>query len=217
MKYLLLVLTLVAVKINTNAQIYRSDNDDKETHKVVIQNRDDFIELEVLSKDVKMDVSERLTYYWYSSNKIFQTKGGYDGRLLHGPYTSFHPSKNLKEKRQFKKGLKDGEWKSWYENGNIKDIVNWKDGLKDGVYKSFTENGELTVEGEFKNGLLHGMLTSYQAGKILSQREYKNGEEVVEEEEKKDTLEMMLNTDDTLEVRRNFFRFLIKKPSSGND
>ncbi|HEY2583461.1 MAG TPA: hypothetical protein VGI43_16735 [Mucilaginibacter sp.] len=67
-------------------------------------------------------------YYWYSSNKIHFSQGGYSGKLLNGLYTEFYPNKNLKEQGAFKKGLKDGAWKSWNEDGTLNQISKWRNG-----------------------------------------------------------------------------------------
>jgi len=54
------------------------------------------------------------TYYWFHSDTILTTVGGYDGRLLDGSYTVFYPDKNLAEAGEFTNGLRTGEWRTWY-------------------------------------------------------------------------------------------------------
>ena len=76
----------------------------------------------------KFRANEQLTYHWYASNRIMQTKGAYDGKLIDGLYTSFFLSNNLKEKGTFKNGLKNGKWISWYNSGKIDEITNWSYG-----------------------------------------------------------------------------------------
>ena len=58
-------------------------------------------------------------YHWYHPHDLHITAGDYSGRLLDGEYKSFFPKGDLKEKGEFKKGLKSGQWKSWYENGTV--------------------------------------------------------------------------------------------------
>ncbi len=51
-------------------------------------------------KQFKPDVD--LTYHWYTSQKIMETKGGFDGKLLHGTYRSFYLNDQLFESGEFK-------------------------------------------------------------------------------------------------------------------
>jgi hypothetical protein len=127
----------------------------------------------------KICPKENLTYYWYASNKIMETKGGYDGKILNGSYTSFFLSNNLKEKGSFKNGLKNGAWITWYENGKIKEIITWKKGLKSGCNKNNEKNGNLVSEAVYKNDKLNGCQTIYADGKITSKKKYSNGIEIV--------------------------------------
>ena len=170
MKYILLILFFLTTELNTFAQSTKP----KKQYTVNINDKDYSAKLDVLSGESKITTKENLTYYWYASNKVMETQGGYDGKLLHGPYTSFYLNNNLKEKGSFKKGLKYGEWISWYENKNIHEISHWKNGVKHGHFKSFNENGEQTLDADYKNGKLNGIKTVYQSGKMISQKNYKN-------------------------------------------
>jgi len=71
-----------------------------------------------------------LFYYWYSSNEIHITQGGFSGKLLNGQYTEYYPDKSLKEQGQFKKGLKNGLWKNWNNDGTLQATSNWKNGVQ---------------------------------------------------------------------------------------
>lgn len=141
------------------------------------------VKAEVLDTKNGPVVKEYLTYYWYVPNQIMETKGGYSGRLLHGNYTSFYDNKNLKEKGRFSGGLKSGKWMKWYDNGKIMEIVNWKSSRKNGKYKLYNEMGEVVLEANFSNDKLNGKTVSYHAGKILSVKNYKNGDEIIEKTE----------------------------------
>ena len=68
-------------------------------------------------------------YFWYNSNAIQSTQGGFTGQLLNGHYTAFYADKRLKEEGDFKKGLKQGVWKTWNEKGALTSSVTWDDGL----------------------------------------------------------------------------------------
>lgn len=146
------------------------------------------VKADVLSEQKKIVVNENLTYYWYSSNKIIETKGGYDGKVLNGSYTAYYLSKNLKEKGTFKNGLKCSKWTSWNTAGKISEITTWKKGLKNGVYKKYNESGDLIEESNYKNGELNGSKIIYEKGKVVSNKSYQKGVEVVLiDKEKKST------------------------------
>lgn len=87
---------------------------------------------EIYPVNGKLKTNPNLFYYWYSTNLIHTTQGGYSGRLLNGQYSEYYLNKNLKQEGVFKKGLRDGAWKKWNEDGTLKEVVNWKDGLIDG-------------------------------------------------------------------------------------
>lgn len=157
----------------------------KEIYPVNINNTHYTEKVEILSEEQqKVKPEEDLTYYWYAYNKVMKTEGGYDGKLLHGQYAAFYFNNNLKEKGKFRKGLKDGKWISWYEHGKIMEIVEWSKGKKDGPYRSYDPQGQQVLDANFKNGKLHGKTTSYLDGKILSEKKYRNGEEMIPKEKK---------------------------------
>lgn len=153
-------------------------------NKMVINLEASTQKFELPVKDVKTKVDNELTYSWYKSNQIMQTKGGYDGKLLHGAFAEFYLNNNLKEKGNYKKGLKKGEWKTWYENGQLKEIIKYNNGLIHGKYQSYNEKGELTLDANYKKGKLHGETIRYEKGKNLAKHKYKNGNEVFPKPEK---------------------------------
>lgn len=156
----------------------------KPTFPVYINYPDYTVKADVFFEAKKISVKENLTYYWYSSNKIIETKGGYDGKILNGSYTSFYLSKNLKEKGSFKDGLKTSTWTSWNIDGKINEITTWNKGVKNGVYKKYNEFGELIKEYGFKNGELDGYKIDYEKGKVISKKKYQKGIEILPKEKK---------------------------------
>ena len=157
----------------------------KESYTIYVNYPDYTVKTDVLSKCKKLKTKIELTYFWYSSNKIMETTGGFDGKILNGPYTSFYLTNNLKEKGYFKRGLKNGEWITWYDNGKIKEINEWQNGLKSKLSRKFDKNGDLIVEAKYKSGKLNGYQTTYENGKIIEKRKYKNGIEVIKEQKNK--------------------------------
>lgn len=146
------------------------------TYEFTVSSSDSVMIFDVLAKhEPKIDVKNGRMYYWYKSNAIMHTNGGFDGKLLHGTYSAFFINKNLKEKGKFKNGLKTGEWKTWHDNGNIKEIALWSNGLKDGHYTVYDINGDLIELGEYKNNKHHGTVKTFFEGKIKSTQKYKNG------------------------------------------
>ncbi|MBA3971411.1 MAG: hypothetical protein H0X46_04590 [Bacteroidetes bacterium] len=157
----------------------------KQVFAVYINYPDYTVKADIFSEQKKIRVNEELIYFWYSSNKILETKGGYDGKLLHGGYTSYYLTKELKEKGTFTKGLKHGKWMRWYENGKIAEINCWKNGIKNGVFKNFDAKGNLLLETEFKNGKLNGTETVYENGVLVRKRNFRNGGEVIKNSKEK--------------------------------
>jgi hypothetical protein len=97
--------------------------------KVRILQPDKIIEAETIPLTPKLKPNAVFLYYWYSSNKIHSTQGGFSGRLLNGAYTEFYLTRNLKEQGTFDKGLKNGTWKNWDEEGKLVKTTHWKKGL----------------------------------------------------------------------------------------
>lgn len=180
----------------------------KEISTVYLNYPDYTIKTDILSAKKKIATKENLTYYWFASNKVMETKGGYDGKVLNGSYTSFYLSSNLKEKGSFKNGLKNGEWITWYENGKINEIITWRKGIKAGRYKNNDNNGNLISEACYKNDKLNGYQTNYKDGKITEKRKYKNGVEIIKVQ--KD----VTSNDSTSGKPKNEFKIVKKKVKS---
>jgi len=169
----ILVLSLFFIS-STNA----GSKKDKEIHTININNKENTIKADVSSTKGKVVAVDSLTYYWHAYNKIMETKGGFDGKLLNGNYTVFYINNNLKEKGKFKNGLKNGKWILWYDSGKIQEISCWKNGIKEGAYQSYDMTGQQVLDANFKSDKLEGIMISYQSGKILSRKAYKAGIEI---------------------------------------
>jgi antitoxin component YwqK of YwqJK toxin-antitoxin module len=174
--YTLLLLTLTFV---TKAQKYVEPGKLKQFNVVV--NYDDYtVKTKMLSQTKDLKVNNDLTYMWYASQKIIETKGGYEGKLIHGSYTSFYLSNQLREQGQIKYGLKHGEWKAWYPDGKLKEIITWKNGRKNGNYELYNDLGQRMAKSKFKNDKLNGKFYTYSGnGVIAEKKKYKDGNEVI--------------------------------------
>jgi hypothetical protein len=122
--------------------------------KVHIVDSDQNIQAETIPVNSEPDLYNDRFYFWYSSNRIHSTQGGYSGRLLNGNYKEFYPGKALKEEGYFKEGLKDGIWKSWNEYGNLVEQYTWKKGLLSGKFIRCDEKGYIRQSGKYRNGIL---------------------------------------------------------------
>lgn len=143
------------------------------------------VKTQMLKDPKKVKVDNNLSYLWYTSNKIIETKGGYDGKLLHGYYKSFYLNNQLRESGEIKYGTKHHEWRNWYSDGKLKEVSTWKNGRKNGKYELYNDYGHLMAQGTFKNDLLHGRFYTYDNfGRIADIKKYKNGNEVVPKQKK---------------------------------
>ena len=98
-------------------------------YKVRLIESDQIIQAEINPFSSEPGIKSDRLYYWYSSNGIHSSQGGYSGKLLNGWYNAYYLNKNLKEQGIFKKGLKDGIWKNWKEDGTLSLVTRWKKGL----------------------------------------------------------------------------------------
>ncbi len=170
MKKLLFIFLLITITASAQK---------KKTYTIYVNYPDYTLKADVLAEPLKKHAEKEIDYYWYTSNKIIHTRGGYEGKVLNGSYTSFYISGNLKEKGSYKNGMKHGEWTSWFENGNIREIILWKNGLKQGSVKSFDEQGNLLLVSQFKKGLLNGQQLIYEDNKLSSKKKFRRGQEII--------------------------------------
>jgi hypothetical protein len=146
------------------------------------------IKVSVMATKVEITPKEELTYFWFSSNKVLFTKGGFDGYLLHGIFSSFYANKNLKEKGCYKNGLREGKWMAWFENGQIREILNYHNGKKTGRYELYNELGLPMVKARFRNDKLHGRMYTFLNNKIQTKQRFRNGNEIKRTEKKEEEI-----------------------------
>lgn len=151
----------------------------------VTLNRQDTLFQFYTARPVTGKAAVAYTYYWFKPDTILATKGGFDGKWLHGDYEVFFPNKNLAEKGQFEHGLKVGEWRSWYANGALKSITHWSRSKKQGRFLLFDETGARVEEGTYKDDLLTGKLTHYAADTVVSRQLYRKGTAIAPKPAKK--------------------------------
>ncbi len=146
---LLAFLVVGLAPVKAQKKIWKSE----ETREVVINEENGYSKVEILKdeKEIRIDMSK--LYHWFHGNKVLQTTGGYEGKLLHGQFVSFYSNKQLKEKGHFQYGLKNGQWTSWYNDGQLKAINHWEDGEKEGLQEEFDENGDLQYSMHYIDGI----------------------------------------------------------------
>ncbi len=172
------LIPFILISFVVSAQKY-TEPDEMKTFNITVNYDDYTVKTQMLKDGEKVKTDNELAYLWYKSNKIIETKGGYDGRLLHGYYKTFYLNNQLKEQGEIKYGLKHKEWKYWYSNGQLREVITWKQGRKYGTYMLYNEYGKLMAKGSFKNDLLNGEFCTYDVmGNKADVKKYKNGIEV---------------------------------------
>jgi hypothetical protein len=153
-------------------------------------NYDDYtVKTEMLAQPKAICLSNDRTYMWYATQRIMETKGGYDGKLIHGTYRAFYLNNQLKEKGLVKNGLRHKRWKYWYSDGKLREVITWKNGVKDGPYELYNDFGQLMAKGKFKNDKLHGKFYTYgNGGSVIDKKVYKNGDEIMPKVKKEKTV-----------------------------
>jgi antitoxin component YwqK of YwqJK toxin-antitoxin module len=153
------------------------------TNRVYMQKADTIYEFYAIKPPQKLrsmppDIEKE--YYWYKSDNILVTRGGFDGRILHGSYKVYYPNQNLNEKGSFYYGMKDGVWKTWYPNGNLQSEQTWNKGQKEGDYTFYDMQGKRVKQYTYKRDLLSGYQFEYHNDTLTSKIMYKDGKIIPE-------------------------------------
>jgi hypothetical protein len=155
----------------------------------------------VLHHNGKIKPREGYTYFWFGSNAIHETQGGFDGKLLHGEYKAFYLNNQLKEWGNFINGRKTGEWRYWNAEGKLIEISEFVNGEKYGKSIFYSTAGKVIRTEEYKHGKLHGSVTSFENGS-KKVAHYKKGNEVIQKPKqvKADSMHTK-TTNDSLKVK----------------
>ena len=147
----------------------------EETIKVKIKRLDKLIELRPLNFKELMTV---ITEQQSDELLIFDnciSPNLKDGKL-NGISRIYYDSGQLKMETNYKDGEKDGMEKGYQENGKIIAELNYKKDCLHGTSKFYDKNGNLEHEQNYKEYVLHGTEKIYENGKVILEREYKDGE-----------------------------------------
>lgn len=140
-------------------------------------------EAKVVKKSFNL-VEDRV-YYWYFSNKIHSTQGSFEGKLLHGDFSSFYRDGNLRTKGKFKNGLQEGKWTEWYNNGLTQNRYCCERGQRQGNYFHYGEDGYLLYKAHYTKNKLNGKYIEYNHGVKISKQKFHRGSLVVKQHSKK--------------------------------
>ncbi len=173
---MLFAFVLLATSCNTIKPVHEA------SASPVIINRDTLtIEAGVTNSFKELRTRHTKDYHWYKAGKIMITKGGADGRALHGSYTSFYRDKNLSEKGQFRKGVKVGQWTRWWEGGMIRQVCRYRGGRLNGKCFNYDGSGTLESKMKYKSGQRSGWSTFYTSDSTITKVKYRKGVEVKSE------------------------------------
>jgi uncharacterized protein len=102
------------------------------------------------------------TYFYQKSGLLFG-KGSYNATTgkMEGTWTYYHENGNVKEKTEYKNGLKEGTGEFWWSNGEKRSKYNYKMDKPDGDFVSYKFSGAKDMSGTFKSGMLNGPCTLY--------------------------------------------------------
>lgn len=142
---------------------------------VVINYVDSVVYATILIHEKKVNPKLDRYYFWYKANDVKRTRGGFYGKLLHGPYRQFYPDKDLQKSGEFKHGLKKGIWKTWYKGGELESVIRWRNGRAVGHFVWYHPDGTILKKGKYRSGKLHGKVTSHPEKNITIVEHYKRG------------------------------------------
>ena len=88
MRISVIIFILIAFFTKGSAQRF-VEPENMKSFNVTVNHNDYTVKTQMLKDHKKLNVNPDLTYSWYSSQKIMETKGGFDGKLIHGYYKAF--------------------------------------------------------------------------------------------------------------------------------
>jgi len=173
MKNTILLLTLIILTLNSNAQtsveFYRQDGMKETGFRQVIG-------------ELKNESDRRDRYNKYG--QIVQKSGNYLLKKRTGEWKKYYKSGKLARIGNYLNGEETGEWKNYYENGQLAQISNYIDGKRTGEFKDYYKNKQLSSFGNYIDWKKNGdWKYYYETGKLKERGTYLNGEETGEWEE----------------------------------
>jgi antitoxin component YwqK of YwqJK toxin-antitoxin module len=177
-------------------KVYGQNTSDMGTafHRITFECKDTLFQFYVTSPDIHFKPEDDREYYWYKSDTILTTFGGFEGKLLDGSFTKYFPNRNISIREIYSLGLKKGESKSWYPDGKLKSVIQWVNGKKKGFFKEYDSAENLVRYGKYKEDRLNGIIYCRSASGKFTKLKYKKGELKVHENSPKQESDQ--NTED---------------------
>lgn len=101
-----------------------------------------------------MSIDANKEYHWIKGQRLHVTQGGFDGRLLHGPYASFFPDGQLREAGRYLMGVKHGVWRTWAHDGRLLEVRRWSNGQLNGWSDLYELPGREATRERYRRGKL---------------------------------------------------------------
>jgi antitoxin component YwqK of YwqJK toxin-antitoxin module len=144
-------------------------------HRIIFESNDTLFQFYVTNPGKQFKPKDDEEYYWYNSDTILKTFGGFQGKLLDGPFTKNFPNRNLCVQEIYTLGLKNGESKTWYPDGKLMSVIQWVNGKKDGFFKEYDSVENLVRYGKYKDDRLNGHIYYRSVNGGFIKFKYKQG------------------------------------------
>lgn len=100
--------------------------------------------------------------YFYQKSGLLLGKGTYSSAgKMEGTWTYYHENGNVKEKSEYKNGLREGSAEYWWSNGEKRGSYTYKADKLEGDFVRYKYSGAKDMAGTFKAGQLNGIVTMY--------------------------------------------------------
>lgn len=156
MKNLMILVTLAFSLVSCSELLFWKKDEVNVYQTIRVTEGEESIECEITGKQPNK-VNPELTYYWIKNRVVHVTSGDFGGHLLHGAYQHYYKDGSLKEKGEFRNGLKEGSWKLWGTDQFLASEYTFSKGQKSGPFKEFKE-GNLVKSGNYQAGEFNGKL-----------------------------------------------------------
>lgn len=147
-----------------------------------------------LGGDTDIETIPDRRYHWFHQGRLHQSVGGFAGKLLNGSFERFDRTGALREKGEFRQGLKIGVWQVWHGNGNLAGRYQWRRGARQGHFEEYSLQGRLLQEGRYKADALHGAVRVYTADGSVEKLRYRHGQIRVKKEKVKKEDQAVVST-----------------------
>ena len=159
------------VEVREDKLLYKKEEEKPYSGIVTITEEDKIIKKEVYENG-KLNSAKG---YYENGNIKWESTSYKDGKL-DGISRIYYDNGQLKMETNYKDGEKDGIEKGYQENGKIIAELNYKNDTLHGIAKFYDKNGNLEHEQNYKEYVLHGIERIYEKGKVILEREYKDGD-----------------------------------------